>query len=413
MLVVSGQALFKESPQIENEKKLKGKKIAFFDPGYVFTTNPSLMSIAKKLISYGCHLEIYHRFRRNLPQIEKNIVQYPFPQKIKFCITDIEETLRSFKWYLMTSAWKGKKILKKKRYDLVFGISSGGIIAADNYAKEINIPTIYLSYEIFFKDELQKRWEFHEKEKEICASRDAKIIVVQDIERASLLKKENSLRDSQFIYIPVSSDSNNKPQKTNYLRAQFNIPENKKIVLHSGSFEAWNCANEIIGIVPDLPENVVLVIHTKSVPKKSDKIMTLAHKQTTNLIISTIPLGSQEYEEMVSSADIGLAFYKQAPPGRLFQKNIKHMGLSSGKFSSYVKYGLPVITLSDQSTYQKLIKEYSFGKTIASFDELPEAINSILSNYNFHSKEAKRLFAEKLDFNIFWPDLSQRICEII
>jgi len=313
----------------------------------------------------------------------------------------------------MTTAWKGKKILKTKQYDLVFGINSGGIIAADNYARGKNIPVVYLPYEIFFKDELRTKWECLEKEEEIVDSRNAKIVVIQDNQRAYLIKKENHLEASQFVYLPVSPPSSDRPQRTNYLRDKFNIPKTKRIVLHTGSFEEWNCANEIIYSLPYMPENVVLVIHTISIPKRTDKVMAIVRGQKDNLILSTTPLENQVYEKMVSSADIGLAFYKQTPPNRFHQKNIEHIGLSSGKFASYVKHGLPVITLSNQSTYRELISKYSFGKCISSFDQLPAAINSIISNYSFHRQEAKRLFAQKLDPNNYWPNLFEKICELI
>jgi hypothetical protein len=38
-------------------------------------------------------------------------------------------------------------------------------------------------------------------------------------------------------------------------------------------------------------------------------------------------------------------------------------------------------------------------------DEILNAITKILSNYDFHSSEARRIFKDKLDFELSWPSL--------
>ena len=141
----------------------------------------------------------------------------------------------------------------------------------------------------------------------------------------------------------------------------------------------------------------------------------MRRKNLGNVILSTKLLESKEYENIIASADIGLVLYKQVPNNKnskYTQKNIKTIGLSSGKFSYYMKYGLPVVTLN-QNSYSELLKHYNFGFNINEFTEMPEAINKILLDYDFYSSEAKRLFNERLKFDLYWPNLLNKIINII
>ena len=77
-----------------------------------------------------------------------------------------------------------------------------------------------------------------------------------------------------------------------------------------------------------------------------------------------------------------------------------------------MKYGLPVISVSQQ-TYAQLLVDYAFGENLDSFSEMPAALNRVRSNYAHHRVEAQRLFSEKLDFDIHWPRLSARLLEVL
>jgi hypothetical protein len=44
---------------------------------------------------------------------------------------------------------------------------------------------------------------------------------------------------------------------------------------------------------------------------------------------------------------------------------------------------------------------------------MPEALNRVRSNYAHHRVEANRLFSEKLNFDIHWPQLAARLLEIM
>jgi len=394
------------------------KNIAFFNPRQDFATNPSLLCLTEEFIKHNAHVDVYMpglymRGCGRYPPLEGNISQYPFPRKLEFWAGEVGKTLSNWKWYFVHSSWKAERILKEKKYDLVFGIDSEGIIAAYQYASRNRVPIVYICYEIIFRDELLRRSDYKEKDSEIKASQRADMVIIQDKWRAKLLADENNLDEQQFIYLPVSPRSSSTIQRTNYLRKRFNIPNGKIVVLHSGSFEDWTYAEELIDSVPKWPEKVVLVIHTRYSPVKKHKyISRIQENNFENIILSTEPLYRQAYEQMVASADIGLVLYKKRPVFKSLQKNIETIGFSSGKFSYYMKYGLPVIAAGG-GTYHELLKEYHFGISLNSFDEMPEALSKVISCYQKHSDEAKRLFSEKLAFDLYWPATSRKLAHLL
>ena len=81
----------------------------------------------------------------------------------------------------------------KESFDLIVGVDSDGIIEGRRYAERFGIPLAYLSFEIFFRDELTTSYERRRKEQESDASRAADLVIIQDDERAKLLASENGL----------------------------------------------------------------------------------------------------------------------------------------------------------------------------------------------------------------------------
>src|SRR5262249_20590798 len=94
------------------------------------------------------------------------------------------------------------------------------------------------------------------------------------------------------------------------------------------------------------------------------------------------------------------------------QKNLQVIGLASGKFSCYLKCGLPVVSVG-QDAYDELLAEYAFGENVPTFDDIPPALERIRANLDVHSTEAQRLCAERLAFDVHWPRLARRLIGLV
>lgn len=395
----------------QNCNSFNSRRIAIFEPHADLATNPCMVCLLEALARSGARVDVLMPTPGRYPEIHGRVTRYPFPMRFSLWRTGIRTTLQG--WLEFFLGMRVERIFAAGAYDLIIGIDSAGIISGYEYAKRYDVPLVYLSFEISFRDELSSKAELEEKERECHASQFANLVIIQDKWRARLLSDENDLYLEKFEYMPVSPASSPSIQASDYLRRRFNIPKRQTIVLHSGSFAAWTCADELIENVATWPEGFLLIVHTRYIPGKTDRyIHTVRKAKLSNVVLSTEPLPADDYEQLVASADIGLVSYKPVPRSRFGQKNLQTIGLSSGKFSFYMKYGLPVISIGQQS-YQELLKAYAFGENVSSFSEMPAALMRVRTNYDQHQAEARRLFSEKLDFDIHWPRLEARLLEVL
>jgi len=390
---------------------LKNKKIAFFYPYSDFATNPVLLEIVNKLNNLGVHIDIFcNKCKRYSPLSLNYVSQYPFPYQFKLWDGGFTYTVIKTLNYLKYTYLKKNTTVPDMNYDLIFGVNSGGVIAASEFSNQ-KTPIIYISFEIFFWNELKHEYERTEKKKEIEATQKAELIITQDKYRMKLLQGENNFTPDKCFLLPVTPN-NQKVLKTNYIRENYNIPVNKCIVIHSGSFENWTYAEELIKYIPFLQPDIILFIHTRYISGNDRYIKMIKKINSPNVILSTTPLNHVEYEKMIASADIGLCLYKPIKGEKYQQKNIEYIGLSSGKFSYYMKYGIPVISVK-QKTYSMLLKQYKFGINIQSFNEISNAVNEIKSNIDVFQKQAKKIYSNCLDFDNYWVKLENKIRELV
>lgn len=389
------------------------RRIALFEPYPDLVTNPTLVCLLKALTRGGARVDVMMHDTSSLRSLEGNISGYRFPEGLSLWYGDIRTTLQYWLYRFSMERLGMERRFAAGVYDLIIGVDSLGIIRASTYAKRFNLPLVYLSFEIFFRDELSTQKEIEEKDRETAASRSADLVVIQDSRRGNLLSAENNLSLNKFEYLPVSPDGFRCDGESDYLRRRFNISEDRTVVLQSGSLAEWTCAGELIESVAKWPEGFILVIHIPYESKQSEPyVQAIRRAELPNVFLTTGALPTEEYEKMVDSAHIGLVLYKPVPSSRYVQKNIEHIGLASGKFSFYMKYGIPVISFA-QKEYDRLLRNYAFGENIDAFDDMPQALRRVRSHYDHYRTEASRLFSEKLDFDIHWPGLSARLLEVM
>ena len=387
------------------------RRIAILEPHPDLATNPSLVCLIEAFTRSGARVDVLMPASGRFPPLDGRVTRYPFPRRFSLWYGGVRTTLRN--WRDRIRQIPADRRFAAGGYDLILGIDSAGIIKGYEYAKRHGVPLVYLSFEIFFRDELVSRGEMEEKERECVAGRFADLVIVQDHGRGRLLAAESGLSTEEFEYLPVAPAGSQRARESNYLRRRFDLSERQTIILHSGSFAEWTYADELLESVVTWPEDFVLVVHTRYNPSDTDRyVQAIEQAGLSNVILSTDPLPIEEYEQLLASADIGLVLHKPTPPSRYTQKNIQTVGLSSGKFSFYMKHGIPAISIGQES-YAQLLADYAFGENLGSFSEMPAALNRVRSNHVHHRAEAQRLFTEELDFDLHWPGLSARLLEVM
>jgi glycosyltransferase involved in cell wall biosynthesis len=123
--------------------------------------------------------------------------------------------------------------------------------------------------------------------------------------------------------------------------------------------------------------------------------------------VSARPVVHAELDDLVASADIGLALYadRSGPAARL-------MGLASGKIASYLKCGLPVVATA-LPTLREFIEGYRCGVCVESIEEIPAALALIDSDYVEFRRNAFRCFEERFDPDPYAGVIERRLRELV
>jgi glycosyltransferase involved in cell wall biosynthesis len=105
-------------------------------------------------------------------------------------------------------------------------------------------------------------------------------------------------------------------------------------------------------------------------------------------------VASSDADELVASADVGLATYSL----ELLGYRATLMGLASGKIARYLRCGLPVVA-TDLPTVRKYLERYDCGYCADDPAGFGALLPSITNRYGELSRNASRCFEE-----LFAPD---------
>ena len=304
-----------------------------------------------------------------------------------------------FKGILRILNYPRFKQLDRENYKLIIGVDRDGIIEASYLSQLMGIPYGFISYEILFGDEIGSIF----KKEEIGACKHIDFAVCQDEVRSSSLSEENHIPFEKIIQIPVAGRGLKKGEKTRFLHTLLNIPFDKKIALFMGSIAKWSMIPELVQSVDNWPDEWVLVLHNRY------GLNTLIRDiQSKKIYISSESYSKpDDLSIMLHSVDLGIALYNPTFEGIYTGKNLKHLGLSSGKISTYLQHGVPVLT-NEIGLLSDYIRSYDAGIVVCDMSEISGFLNRF--NLNEHFDEACfNLFSEKLDLNQHIDPLLKKI----
>lgn len=356
--------------------------------------NPSLKCIIDLLLEMGCQVELrYPVSDAPMPGVE-GLRLLPYGksmQRIKSIFTD-----RLCSWHLVFLGVLLEHIALYKKYDLILGVDRQGLIEAGALHKLTGTPCALLSFEIMFESETSPRY----KRLERYASRMASAWLVQDDVRAQQLMTENGLQESNKILLPLASAGAGMPSPRR-LRDQLHIPIDKKVAIAIGSVTTWAMTERILRSVADWPENWALIVHerygmTSKILRRD--ITAVAHLVGQRIFVSDAAVDMvDDMGGVLAGVSAGLAFYEPDYMHPSSGKNLEYLGMASGKISTYLRYGIPVI-LNEIGLYADEARRFGFGSIAGD----PEQIAAILAQFDDvrRGSAAKSYFLKELDFNI-------------
>lgn len=296
-------------------------------------------------------------------------------------------------------------LIYKRKFDLIFGVDASGLIDAGALARITDTPYVFVSFEIVAEAESSSK----RKRLERMYSEHVAMWIVQDEDRASLLAQENRLNVGTRMLLPLASSGSGKLEPVR-LRDRLGIPPEKRVAILLGTLGDWSMTKEILDTLPQWPEEWVLVIHGRY-GNTMQELRRLGHDQNgvpkgRLFISSEAPLSVDQMGSVLAGVDAAIAFYRPTYRSPTTGLNLKVLGLSSGKISTCLRYGVPVL-MNEIGLYSELAKTHRFAILIDQMADISRALQAILDPV--YKKNALAYFLEHLDFSQYKASLWDRL----
>lgn len=298
------------------------------------------------------------------------------------------------------------RMAKSRGYRVLISFYADDFIIASLIGMVHKIPVIYHNLEVFGDDEIKSINYKIKKILEIYFHKKVASTVIQDENRLNLLCKTNKVSPDNIIILPNSYIGEHK-DKGVYLRNKFNISDNKTILLYVGGIEKWALDENLFKAVEKWPDNLVLALHGWSSDGFLQSLKPLIEKSSGKIFVNNSILCEEEYCELVSSADIGLVWYKNK-----LTQNVSNIGLSSGKLAQFLRCGIPVVVPEYLNDLKEIITRYHCGEIAENEDDIHLCAQKIINNYEYYRTNAFDYFRNYLDYSIHFKNFLERLHEI-
>lgn len=218
----------------------------------------------------------------------------------------------------------------------------------------------------------------------------ADFLITHDHWHSDFLEKHCDLSKTKCLYLPNASYTDVYKGKSDYLKNLLGISQSKLVILHSGGLGKWFMCKELAEISSRWSDDKTLVFHTSHHVDSDPYYISIRSEvgDRANVKFSTNPVPNTELDELVASADIGIALYSVEHLGY----RAEYMGLAAGKIGNYLKCGVPVIaTRLPSLTY---IEEFKCGILVDSLNDIENACNTIRDNYSQYQAAAYKCYME-------------------
>ena len=298
----------------------------------------------------------------------------------------------------------------------IVGVDPAGLMEAAKLNRFVGAESAYYSLELLLSGEARLPSEIALKARERALSKQCAFVVIQDEARAKLLADDNDLPLSRFVLAPNASRGPARRAPSRYWHREFGLSSGTRVLLHTGSVYPWTGIESIVDAAAKIPDDWVLVIHTRDRPNESPEMLSSASYleklremgSPSKVFFSVTPAPRLEYRNLLDGADLGIAFYVPTPGDIYTQENIRTIGLSSGKTSAYLWAGLPVI-VNSATTLGSLVAAADVGISVDDASEIPSAVRRLADNYQPTSARAVEFFNAQLDFRHGLARILERI----
>lgn len=278
-----------------------------------------------------------------------------------------------------------------RRPSLVLGIDALGLVMAARVARMHRCAYALISYELLFDDEAGRASRVLERR--ACAGLE--FAIVQDELRGRQLSRETGIDLRKFFYMPVAA-SGEVRLEPGWLRASLGIPPGKKIAIVIGSTDAWTGVPELVRTVPQWPGDWCLVIHHRY-GLDAELTQWMDREDLEPVYISTGAVRSNsEMGRILADADVGIAMYFPDHASTVSGQNLEHIGMASGKISTLLQCGIPVLTnqIGEMADH---VQRLELGGVVEDVADVPVWLASFAVGDESRAQRCRDFFARRLD----------------
>ncbi len=295
--------------------------------------------------------------------------------------------------------WVGE-IIRSGNFDAIFAIEADALVLAGEAMPDKPIPVVYDSLELY-TETFRKRelWDISIKYHERSHARRARCVIIQDADRARILKEDLRLEKADFFFLPFGPLGKESVEGSSLLREQFALPPETKMVTQIGSISHTRLSDEIAFAAENFPPGFVMVFHgLVLLPLKE----LIEGRSIDKVYISQTLLSYEEVEGLYASSHIGIVFYTDSNLNDYYTVN------SSYQLAAYLKAGVPVI-VRKYPVWEQALARNQFGVCVDTPAQIPDAIRMIDADYETFSLNARRAFVEHYDLGLYAGALVEKI----
>jgi glycosyltransferase involved in cell wall biosynthesis len=163
----------------------------------------------------------------------------------------------------------------------------------------------------------------------------------------------------------------------------------------------WALSEDLAQSALNWPDDRVLILHSHGY-HNPHYLKRLKQYEGEKVIISLDPVPYEELPSLLSSADIGIALYRD------LNKNYSLIDSASGKLAHYLQAGLPVI-VNDFPGIKRIVEGYHCGVSVSEVGEITGAVDRIIKDYDAIHDNAFRCYEDNYVFSKHFDRVMARI----
>jgi glycosyltransferase involved in cell wall biosynthesis len=228
------------------------------------------------------------------------------------------------------------------------------------------------------------------------------ILVTQDKTRGRILRVLLNYR-KQIAAVPNSTSGNPLKTRLKFFHETLKIPQDKKILLMTGTIDKFTGSDSFLSLLPYLPNDWVLVIHGWVPSEKTKaKILSSRDQYSERLYISSALVENKDKFDIFLSIDACFVYFR---PDDL---NLKYALFSAGKLFDAARTGVPVL-INQIPGAKSLIFNYPWAHLLKG----PESISEVLRKISQESSQPNSFeFYQNNEFSMNYERFLNQYCDL-